>query len=1469
MDLLTLLHKIETIRKSSQHTDTRRLSPAARIKAEERDRKSQEKAQKDLEELLAEINAGDKKKSKLTRQFLTGYGLGDFLTSDEKLEELPPHPDALRWEPFYNYELYQKILPLCELANLDEQNGLPREHALRLSLIFDNERAVVDYLLTVAKLTRSTYLVHNASNFDVPFPEHCDFKQWKLIANKKGYMTNVRFRDLLPSAGAIEELAKGNADWQKNIKEIRIKEKEIQGLNNTYTKLDQTTPEDATDEQKLARKEQLKQLSQQKSSLCIELAELCKGIPLIDASITVLQAFYEAYNAKSSESHKILINHGISPPQIQAFNKLQRHNDDQVIPPVVIKGSQLGHREKYLVKLDTQGDIGAAIAGCGGKITNCCQYLGGVGSECVRHGIESPYGGFYVLFKGDENEPNLKEDPLLALAWVWADAEGSLCLDSIEAVSTENAGLIADFYRALGITLCENPHIKQVNTGSQSGITTKVGLKDYPTNKLHAIDYRGYNDSESQLLLADAEMPYAFWGQVQSSQLQEKIKSQTRQYFNRLFQEDKPLELIDGIGKAIAYWMYMPIDNSFSTLFFECADTRQEELDSLFLLNREFIEQFNGKHLEEAFALLEQGAYINAMNGRGESILHLAALDNHLDLIKRLVERKVNLDIQDKSGNTALHHVLKTVIYINNDQTGRDTVHYLLDNGANIDIKDKDENTPLIIAVKNQDLDMARTLLEKGANPDIYDQDMRTALYWAAEQGHLALFNELLQRNARMDVTSLESKDNLLMAAIKGHNKEIIEIILQRTVINFAYRNRFGRTLLHYAISDFDLLSFMLLAIPDPQKLKVIQATDLHGNTVLHLVAKSNPQKLALLLEKIPDTERLSAISWLDHQGNSVLHLAVANPDSLNVLMTLVPGLLQSELFKVPNNQGNTVLHLAADNPEILQLFVAEAPEVAQLILLPNTLEQTALHLAAKNERTLRLALNPIPVNERLAAIRLADSSGNTVQHLIASDPGSLRALRELIPEMQEFDLFLANNKGETMLHLAAAYPEALEMMLEPLNPDLVLQAASLMDMKQNTLLHLAARNAQSLAAILSRIPDEQRYDLISQVNESGETVLHVAAWSPDVLKTLMELVPGIQNLILIPDKNGSTPFQRVSFSTHGVTNELGLRTFLEYIPAADRLAAVLAMDSYGNSVKSLCLQHAYMSSYWGGREDVRAVILKEFVPEVPLIELAEKIVNSSGFAIDEQRHINEWLSLSKTLSPDQWIKLFSPNIKIRRNNSTKGAMIIWLAAKIPRFLNAILTMIPDERRLEFIGTVDEYGTALHQAAEYPETLNVLISLVPDLAKIIALTNQYHETALHIAAKNPDCFKEILKIIPNDQLLVLDLFRMVDEHGNTVLHYIADVPDCLKAALERIPAIEDRAELIKMTNELGHSVKQLAEDNPESLCVLQELIFDHASAKNEEKSSTDNRYGLFSMPSSSSDASGMKDKIDEDLSKKP
>ncbi|WP_193392716.1 hypothetical protein, partial [Legionella santicrucis] len=239
----------------------------------------------------------------------------------------------------------------------------------------------------------------------------CAFPQWLKLANL--YLANPRFRALLPHAEAIESLGKmgKNATKQEGQKfdaQIRDKiqdvKKELATVSRQYKQLKQkplTNPE-----ARMAREEQLKVFSQRLFELQTQLVSLCQGrLPLAHADMIVLEAFYAQYQQESSAAQNILIQNGISPQSREQFYALKRDNADKTIPDVIIDGKDIGYPGIYIKKLDTTSDKGAALAACLGKITHCCQYLGGVGSECVIHGITSPNGGFYVLCQGEAQNP--------------------------------------------------------------------------------------------------------------------------------------------------------------------------------------------------------------------------------------------------------------------------------------------------------------------------------------------------------------------------------------------------------------------------------------------------------------------------------------------------------------------------------------------------------------------------------------------------------------------------------------------------------------------------------------------------------------------------------------------------------------------------------------------------------------------------------------------------------------------------------------------------------------------------------------------------------------------------------------------------------------------------------------------------------------------------------------------------------
>ena len=104
----------------------------------------------------------------------------------------------------------------------------------------------------------------------------------------------------------------------------------------------------------------------------------------------------------------------------------------------------------------------------------------------------------------------------------------------------------------------------------------------------------------------------------------------------------------------------------------------------------------------------------------------IASRIGNIDGVKTLLERGVNIDIQNDYGENAL-----TWASVNDNL---DVVKMLLEKGANIDIQDNNEFTALMMASLNGHLDVVKTLLEKGANIDIQDKNGRPFMDHVSEK---------------------------------------------------------------------------------------------------------------------------------------------------------------------------------------------------------------------------------------------------------------------------------------------------------------------------------------------------------------------------------------------------------------------------------------------------------------------------------------------------------------------------------------------------------------------------------------------------------------------------------------------------------------------------------------------------------------------------------------------------------------
>ena len=116
---------------------------------------------------------------------------------------------------------------------------------------------------------------------------------------------------------------------------------------------------------------------------------------------------------------------------------------------------------------------------------------------------------------------------------------------------------------------------------------------------------------------------------------------------------------------------------------------------------------------------------LNAQGASGVTVLMQYVGLNNEDMVRKVLDRGANVELQDSDGDTALHRAA---------QSGNVKIlELLLAKGAKPDVKNKVGGTPLMWAAVFGHHEAARTLLEKGADRSLKDNQGRTASDWAIE----------------------------------------------------------------------------------------------------------------------------------------------------------------------------------------------------------------------------------------------------------------------------------------------------------------------------------------------------------------------------------------------------------------------------------------------------------------------------------------------------------------------------------------------------------------------------------------------------------------------------------------------------------------------------------------------------------------------------------------------------------------
>ena len=262
--------------------------------------------------------------------------------------------------------------------------------------------------------------------------------------------------------------------------------------------------------------------------------------------------------------------------------------------------------------------------------------------------------------------------------------------------------------------------------------------------------------------------------------------------------------------------------------------------------------------------LLEEGADLTCSVDGGETPIHLAAQNGHIDPVKFLLKQGVDPNLRTADGYTPLHWA--------SFRGSLEVIDLLLRSGADITAQNNAGETVLHTCMyyKPHEEVMA-VLLAQGARAATTDNSGRSALHQAARRGFKSNVHSLLHNGADIEAKDAQGWTPLQLAAAAGHHDTVHQLLERKPILGQpCYQSLLDSAHLRDAIKAKD--------IPLAQRLLgderiMIDPASRSGRSSLHYAAKNGLvaivkaliERGASINARIPDSIYEHWVTFLGH----------------------------------------------------------------------------------------------------------------------------------------------------------------------------------------------------------------------------------------------------------------------------------------------------------------------------------------------------------------------------------------------------------------------------------------------------------------------------------------------------------------------------------------------------------------------------------------------------------------------------